>query len=92
VDDDFEIALEEAADKDDRPNKKQKQKSGKFSKRTYKDTKFGFGGKKRHAKSNTAQSSGDLSIFDGRKSTKKNKITKTRPGKARRQAARNKKP
>lgn len=71
MDDDFEIALEEAADKDDRPNKKQKQKSGKFSKRTYKDTKFGFGGKKRHAKSNTAQSSGDLSIFDGRKSTKK---------------------
>ncbi|RGB34316.1 eukaryotic rRNA processing [Rhizophagus diaphanus] len=92
VDDDFEIALEEAADKDNRPNNRsnKKQKTGKPSKRTYKDTKFGFGGKKRHAKSNTAQSSGDLSIFDGGKSTKKKKITKTRPGKARRQAARNK--
>jgi hypothetical protein len=38
VDDDFEIALEEAADKDNRPNNRpnKKQKSGKFSKRTYK--------------------------------------------------------
>ncbi len=37
-----------------------------------KDAKFGFGGKKRHAKSNTAESSGDLSGFGGgRKSMKK---------------------
>lgn len=39
VDDDFEIALEEAADKDNRPNNNRpnkKQKTGKPSKRTYK--------------------------------------------------------
>lgn len=98
VDDDFEIALEEAAAEDDRPPNK-KQKTSKKSKRTYKDSKFGFGGKKRHAKTNTAESSGDLTVFGGggkpmkKKSSFKPKknVTKTRPGKARRQASRNKK-
>ncbi|KAF9315844.1 hypothetical protein BG003_002584 [Podila horticola] len=71
-------------------------------KRMKKDQKFGFGGKKRHAKSNTADSSADVSGF----SVKRNKSTsfksghkaakggakgakggaKQRPGKSRRQS------
>ncbi|KAG0006523.1 rRNA-processing protein and EBNA1-binding protein ebp2 [Modicella reniformis] len=67
------------------------------SKRLKKDQKFGFGGKKRHSKSNTAESSADMSGF----SVKRNRSTsfnrghkaanpggaKKRPGKARRQNA-----
>ncbi|KAI1315419.1 rRNA-processing protein and EBNA1-binding protein ebp2 [Mortierella claussenii] len=63
-------------------------------KRLKKDQKFGFGGKKRHAKSNTADSSADVSGFNvkrnkstsfkaGHKATKAG--AKKRPGKARRQ-------
>ena len=63
-------------------------------KRTKKDSKFGFGGKKRFGKSNDANSSADVSGF----SVKRNKATsfkaghkatksaaKQRPGKGRRQ-------
>ncbi|KAF9173874.1 rRNA-processing protein and EBNA1-binding protein ebp2 [Mortierella sp. AD011] len=64
-------------------------------KRLKKDQKFGFGGKKRHAKSNTADSSADVSGFNvkrnkstsfkaGHKATKT--AAKKRPGKARRQS------
>ncbi|CAG8497254.1 8680_t:CDS:2 [Acaulospora morrowiae] len=60
VDDDFEIALDEAAE-DDRPKKRQN--TGKNKKRLTKDVKFGFGGKKRFSKSNTSETSGDLSGF-----------------------------
>lgn len=35
-------------------------------KRAKKDAKFGFGGKKRHAKSGTAESSGDVSGFSAK--------------------------
>ncbi|KAF0552000.1 eukaryotic rRNA processing [Gigaspora margarita] len=100
LDDDFDIALEQAA-ADDRPKKKQK--TGKNGKRVNKDARYGFGGKKRYSKSNTADSSADfLSQFDpkndksfgGRKAlmaNKKRKFTKKRPGKTRRKSARNKK-
>ncbi|CAG8611658.1 7932_t:CDS:2 [Gigaspora margarita] len=100
LDDDFDIALEQAA-ADDRPKKKQK--TGKNGKRVNKDARYGFGGKKRYSKSNTADSSADfLSQFDpkndksfgGRKAStanKKRKFTKKRPGKTRRKSARNKK-
>lgn len=37
------------------------------TKRQKKDTKYGFGGKKRNAKSGDAMSSGDLSGFNARK-------------------------
>ncbi|KAI4650303.1 uncharacterized protein J4E79_009572 [Alternaria viburni] len=38
-----------------------------FNKRQKKDSKYGFGGKKRHAKSNTAESSADGSGFSARR-------------------------
>ncbi|KAH9904777.1 Ebp2-domain-containing protein [Xylariomycetidae sp. FL2044] len=67
------------------------------SKRQKKDAKYGFGGKKKHAKSGDAMSSGDLSGFSARRmkeghgagagGPKKPKPFKApRPGKSRRQA------
>lgn len=52
-------------------------------KRQKKDEKYGFGGKKRHAKAGDATSSGDLSKFN----VKKMKAKSSRPGKNRRKAA-----
>ncbi|KAJ3027681.1 UNVERIFIED_CONTAM: rRNA-processing protein and EBNA1-binding protein ebp2 [Siphonaria sp. JEL0065] len=66
-------------------------------KRKGKDAKFGFGGKKRHSKSNTAESSADISDFNGRRMKREaqlgakkgsgvgKKAGGQRPGKARRQ-------
>ncbi|KAL7930535.1 eukaryotic rRNA processing protein EBP2 domain-containing protein, partial [Trichoderma chlorosporum] len=53
------------------------------AKRQKKNEKYGFGGKKRHAKSGDATSSGDLSRFN----VKKMKAKSSRPGKNRRKAA-----
>ncbi|KAH0493711.1 hypothetical protein TgHK011_000365 [Trichoderma gracile] len=53
------------------------------AKRQKKNEKYGFGGKKRHAKSGDAVSSGDLSRFN----VKKMKGKASRPGKSRRKAA-----
>ncbi|KAL7908009.1 eukaryotic rRNA processing protein EBP2 domain-containing protein [Trichoderma velutinum] len=53
------------------------------AKRQKKNEKYGFGGKKRHAKSGDATSSGDLSRFN----VKKMKAKSSRPGKSRRKAA-----
>ncbi|PTB63593.1 Ebp2-domain-containing protein [Trichoderma citrinoviride] len=53
------------------------------AKRQKKNEKYGFGGKKRHAKSGDAMSSGDLSRFN----VKKMKGKASRPGKSRRKAA-----
>ncbi|KAJ2610730.1 RRNA processing protein [Coemansia sp. RSA 1365] len=63
-------------------------------KRQLKNDKFGFGGKKRGMKRNTAESTDDMSSFSVKRnksagfggSSKKSKVT--RPGKARRQRAR----
>ncbi|KAH7251677.1 eukaryotic rRNA processing protein EBP2-domain-containing protein [Fusarium tricinctum] len=55
-------------------------------KRAKKDEKYGFGGKKRHAKSGDAMSSGDLSGFDPKKMKAGSRVSKSRPGKARRKA------
>lgn len=52
-------------------------------KRQKKNEKYGFGGKKRHAKSGDALSSGDLRNF----SVKKMKGGAKRPGKSKRAAA-----
>ncbi|KPM41638.1 hypothetical protein AK830_g4932 [Neonectria ditissima] len=62
--------------------------SGPNRKRSNKNEKYGFGGKKRHAKSGDAKSSGDLSGFDAKKMKAggRGKVTKTRPGKARRKS------
>ncbi|KAJ5213520.1 hypothetical protein N7449_000689 [Penicillium cf. viridicatum] len=73
----FDIAIDEAT----QPEKKRSRGDGPGgSKRQKKDAKFGFGGKKRHAKSGDAASSGDLSNF----SAKKMKAGAKRPGKSKR--------
>lgn len=76
----FDIALEDASKEDKSkgrgaPNKRQK-----------KNEKFGFGGKKRFAKSGDAASTGDLRGFSAKKM--KGKTGKPqRPGKSRRAKA-----
>ncbi|KAJ5356179.1 Eukaryotic rRNA processing [Penicillium concentricum] len=73
----FDIAIDEAT----QPDKKRSRGDGPGgNKRQKKDAKFGFGGKKRHAKSGDAASSGDLSNF----SAKKMKGGAKRPGKSKR--------
>jgi rRNA-processing protein EBP2 len=57
------------------------------NKRSKKDEKYGHGGKKRHAKSGDAASSGDLTGFSSRKMKgfkPSSGAAKARPGKARR--------
>jgi rRNA-processing protein EBP2 len=84
-DDMFEVALEDAADtsKADRAARKGGGAgAGPNRKRQKKDEKFGFGGKKRFAKSNDARSSGDMKGYSVKKM--KGKTGKQRPGKSRR--------
>jgi rRNA-processing protein EBP2 len=89
-DDEFDIALDES--NNDHSGKK-KQVSG--GKRTRKDTKFGFGGKKRFKKSNTSESTNDFDFSaknnkrpftgqGGKSSGKKSSKQQRRPGKSRR--------
>ena len=66
----FDVALEDAAttEKKDRADRRAKgRESGPNRKRQKKDEKFGFGGKKKFAKSNDARSTGDMSGFSARK-------------------------
>lgn len=72
------MAIEEA----EKPDTRKRGRDGAGSKRQKKDDKFGFGGKKRHAKSGDAASSGDLRNF----SAKKMKSGSKRPGKSKRAA------
>ncbi|KAG0008196.1 rRNA-processing protein and EBNA1-binding protein ebp2, partial [Podila clonocystis] len=88
ADDDFDVAL--ASDDDEMKAYKTAGKGGvnqnnkrsapssaeSRGKRVKKDQKFGFGGKKRHGKSNTADSSADVSGF----SVKRNKSTSFKSG------------
>ncbi|KAL0079843.1 putative rRNA-processing protein ebp2 [Phycomyces blakesleeanus] len=69
LDNDFDIALENTTDKkraktDSSQKGSKKDAPQKGAKRAHKDTKYGMGGKKRHAKSNTAESSGALGGFN----------------------------
>ncbi|KAJ5945786.1 hypothetical protein N7454_002625, partial [Penicillium verhagenii] len=74
----FDVAIEDAGPTE---NRKRGRGEGGANKRQKKDSKFGFGGKKRHAKSGDAASSGDMSKF----STKKMKAGGAkRPGKSKR--------
>ncbi|RFU34961.1 hypothetical protein B7463_g1396, partial [Scytalidium lignicola] len=78
----FDVGVEDEISKPSRkdrhgPNKRQK-----------KDEKFGFGGKKRFAKSGDAMSSGDLQAFSSKKMKGKVGGAKQRPGKARRASKR----
>lgn len=85
----FDVALENEAvtDKKDRAARKGGRggaDAGPRGKRQKKDEKFGFGGKKRFAKSNDAKSAGDMQGFSARRMKGGNKGAKQRPGKARR--------
>lgn len=68
-DDDFGVSL----DREDEAAAKKKalasrgKKGGAANKRVRKDQKFGFGGPKRHQKSNTASSTDDLGSFNLKK-------------------------
>ncbi|EOD44749.1 putative rrna processing protein [Neofusicoccum parvum UCRNP2] len=85
-DDLFDVALEDTAETERKEKLARKQGRGGAPnpKRAKKDAKYGFGGKKRFAKSNDANSSADMKGF----SVKKMKAggAKQRPGKARRNA------
>ena len=73
-DDLFDVALEDAS-RPERPARRgdKDRRAGQPNKRQKKDEKFGFGGKKRFAKSGDAVSSGDMRSF----STSKMKGQKT---------------
>ena len=85
----FDVGVEsELAKHSQRSAGKGKQSQSVNNKRQKKNEKFGFGGKKRHAKSGDAISSGDLSSFNAKqmKASGRPKGKAQRPGKARRKA------
>lgn len=86
--DNFDVALEDAAvtEKKDRADRKAKgAEARQQGKRQKKDEKYGFGGKKRHAKSNDAKSSSDMSGFSAKRMKKGGAGgAKFRPGKSQR--------
>ncbi|KAL1606184.1 rRNA-processing protein EBP2 [Paraconiothyrium brasiliense] len=79
----FDVEL----DKSDKPDRRDREGGGNF-KRQKKNEKFGFGGKKRHAKSNDAQSSADGRGFSHKKMKGKAGGAAKRPGKGRRMKSR----
>jgi rRNA-processing protein EBP2 len=84
--DNFDVALEDAAvtEKKDRQDRKAKgAEARQQGKRQKKDEKYGFGGKKRHAKSNDAKSASDMSGFSAKR-MKKSSGGPKRPGKSQR--------
>ncbi|KAJ2779181.1 RRNA processing protein [Coemansia javaensis] len=93
--DDFEVDIDsDDGDASIKPARGKKTKGGKptpGSKRQRKNEKFGFGGKKRGMKNNTAESSADMSGFSVRKNKSPSfggvgrRKPATRPGKSRRQ-------
>ncbi|KAL4930811.1 EBP2 family rRNA-processing protein [Aspergillus undulatus] len=86
ADDLFDVAVEDAISEN--PRKRARNESGGPSlKRQKKNEKYGFGGKKRHAKSGDAMSSGDLRNFSVKKMKGGPGVSK-RPGKSKRAAAR----
>ena len=85
----FDVALDDAAEtqKGDRASKRARGAAdGPNRKRQRKDEKFGFGGKKRFAKSNDAKSASDARGYSVSKM--KGKGAAQRPGKSRRAKAR----
>ncbi|KAL7899129.1 eukaryotic rRNA processing [Trichoderma sp. TUCIM 5745] len=82
----FDVSVDNEIAKHSQRSGSTRQQSGARTpnaKRQKKNEKFGFGGKKRHAKSGDAVSSGDLSRFN----VKRMKSKASRPGKNRRKAA-----
>lgn len=85
--DNFDVALEDAVEterKDKADRKAKGAAAGAQRKRQKKDEKYGFGGKKRHAKSNDSKSSGDMSGFSAKRMKGKGTGGAKRPGKSQR--------
>ncbi|KAK7529565.1 eukaryotic rRNA processing protein EBP2-containing protein [Phyllosticta citribraziliensis] len=82
----FDVALEDAAETEKKDKAARRANGVANTKRAKKDAKFGFGGKKRFAKSNDAQSSTDMRGFSVKKMKGQGAAAKKRPGKARRHA------
>ncbi|RPB29868.1 Ebp2-domain-containing protein [Terfezia boudieri ATCC MYA-4762] len=84
----FDIALEQASNPNSKDRRRSNPTGAPNAKRQKKNEKFGFGGKKRHTKSNDAQSSGDISGFSNRANKARGfgagakKGMKKRPGKS----------
>jgi rRNA-processing protein EBP2 len=74
----FDIAL----DNDAKPTDRRRGDGKPDTKRAKKDQKYGFGGKKRHAKSNDAQSSADGRGFSAKRMKGKVGGGAKRPGKS----------
>ncbi|WEW61009.1 rRNA-processing protein EBP2 [Emydomyces testavorans] len=85
----FDVALEDASKSDRKTQNRRASGGGPNPKRQKKNEKYGFGGKKRFAKSGDAVSSGDLRGFSVNKMKGKKKPggAAKRPGKSRRAAA-----
>ena len=85
----FDVALEDAAEttRKERAGRKAAGSGKPNGKRQKKNEKFGFGGKKRHAKSNDAESTNDMSGFSAKK-MKGKKDKKPRLGKSKRSGLR----
>jgi len=80
----FDVALDDAAETDRQDRSGKRSKDGKPGmKRGKRDEKYGYGGKKRFAKSNDAKSSADTRGFSAKK-MKGGKKGAQRPGKSRR--------
>ncbi|KAJ3008106.1 hypothetical protein HKX48_008769, partial [Thoreauomyces humboldtii] len=100
ADDEFGVTIDDSIDTTGRGGRGGGGGAPENSKRKRKDEKFGFGGQKRHKKSNTAESVSDMQGFSTRKMKSgsgqafagkgkgKPQGAKPRPGKARRQTTR----
>ena len=84
-DDEFDVQLEEALGE---RKASQRTQRGPNKKRQYRDEKYGFGGKKRHNKSNTAESTDQVGPSRRKPGQRPKGGKAKRPGKARRAARR----
>ena len=86
----FDVAIDDSKPDTKKRSRSAADSSGPNKKRQKKDQKFGFGGKKRHAKSGDAVSSGDLRGFSAKKMKAggAKKGGSKRPGKSKRAAGR----
>ena len=84
-DDEFDVQLEEALGERKAAQRTQR---GPNKKRQYRDEKYGFGGKKRHNKSNTAESTDQVGPSRRKPGQRPKGGKAKRPGKARRAARR----
>ena len=82
----FDVALEDASKDDRRVSRRTRTAEGGrgSSKRQKKDAKYGFGGKKRFAKSGDAVSTSDLRAFSAKKMKGRKAGSQQRLGKSRR--------